>query len=71
MNLLKTQTIQSIFMSVESILGTVYVVFFSPKDCAKVMLELFEKRLTNWNYHQKLGDVFMKLVFNQIKFANI
>ena len=47
---LKSKTVRSIFGSIDSIL-----------DCNKIILELFEKRISQeWNFNQKLGDVFMK-----------
>eukprot|EP01114_Cavostelium_apophysatum_P020568 TRINITY_DN6934_c0_g1_i2.p1 TRINITY_DN6934_c0_g1~~TRINITY_DN6934_c0_g1_i2.p1 ORF type:complete len:939 (+),score=251.24 TRINITY_DN6934_c0_g1_i2:1960-4776(+) len=50
-NVLKVQTIQTIFSSVELIL-----------NCAKDMLEQFEQRIANWHYNQEVGDIFLKLV---------
>jgi len=47
--LLKSKTITLIFSSIDSIL-----------DMSKIMLEMFEVRLANWNSHTKIGDIFLK-----------
>src|SRR5687767_706095 len=48
--MLKNKSIQTIFSGIESLL-----------DFERIMLELFEQRISRaWNHYQILGDIFQK-----------